>query len=153
PSLVLDEFRRASTGGKDAPAAPPKPAIPAMERILLKAMALNASIRGEFLPALRVDWTVGFITRDIFEALRHMSQDEDSTGFSALEDGLSPPSKVLLHDAITADEPEDEENLREQVQACLRRLESDARKRQLDELRSKVKEAERGGKVQEAFEW
>ena len=41
----------------------------------------------------------------------------------------------------------------EQAQACLRRLESDFRKRQLGELRARVKSAEREGRVEEALSW
>ena len=41
----------------------------------------------------------------------------------------------------------------EQAQACLRRLESDFRKRQVGELRARVKAAEREGRVEEALSW
>jgi hypothetical protein len=41
----------------------------------------------------------------------------------------------------------------EQARACVRRLEADIRKRQLDELRRRVKAAEREGRVEEALGW
>ncbi len=39
----------------------------------------------------------------------------------------------------------------EQARACLRRLELDFKKRQVDQLRARVKTAEREGRVEEAF--
>jgi hypothetical protein len=41
----------------------------------------------------------------------------------------------------------------EQAQLCLRRLESDFRKRHVGELRARVKSAEREGRLEEALSW
>ncbi len=64
--------------------------------------------------------------------------------------GLSAPAQALLHEIVAADEMIDGERALEQAQACLRRLETDWKKRQVDELRGRVKAAEREGRVEEA---
>jgi hypothetical protein len=41
----------------------------------------------------------------------------------------------------------------EQAQSCLRKLQVGVKKQQVDELRSRVKTAEREGRMAEALEW
>jgi hypothetical protein len=40
-----------------------------------------------------------------------------------------------------------------QAHACLLRLNSELKKRQVDDLRTRVKTAERGGRMEEALRW
>src|SRR6185437_7649944 len=97
--------------------------------------------------------TEGFVTREIFEGLRQAAGGAAEFSYSALEGRLQGPGRELLRDAATADESLGEAVSWEQAQACLRRLESDFRKRQLSELRARVKSAEREGRVEEALSW
>jgi len=71
--------------------------------------------------------------------------------FSALEARLSPSAQTLLHSVVSADDTGEEEVLWEQAQACVRRLTADLRKREIDELRSRIKMAEREGQIKEAL--
>jgi DNA primase len=154
PSLVLDQFRRAATDRK-TPVAPKeaKTIIPATEQILLSAALASARVREEILPALSSELIQSFITREIFEALRQITEAGSPVAFAALEGRLGGASQVLLHQAIAADDTEDEDILRERAEACLRRLRSDSQKRNLDELRGRVKAAERAGRFEEALNW
>ena len=152
-SLVLDQFRRAATDRKSAPAkAPAKPVIPPTERILLKAVVLSEPVRQEILPLLSPVLTENFRSREIFDALRNMEASESAVSFAALEGRLTEPSQVLLHDAFAADDIEEENELLEQARACLRRVESDAKKRRVDDLRAMVRADEREGRLAEALE-
>ena len=128
-----------------------------MERLLLGALMGSERARAEVLPLLTPQMTEGFQTREILEALREALRSEGempgSTVFSAVEGRLSPQSQTLLHQVVAADDMSDEVSNWEQAQSCLRQLQSVVRKRQVDELRSKVKLAEREGRVAEALEW
>jgi hypothetical protein len=56
-----------------------------------------------------------------------------------------------LHRTLAADEIIDDAQCLEQARACLRRIEADRRRKQIDELRAKVKAAERDGRLDEAL--
>jgi hypothetical protein len=131
--------------------------MPPIERILLGALMGSEQARAEVLPLLTPQMTEGFLTREIFEALREALRPEaevaGSTVFSAVEGRLSPAAQALLHQVVAADDMSDEVSNWEQAQSCLRQLQSGVRKRQVDELRSRVKLAEREGRVAEALEW
>jgi DNA primase len=156
--LVLDQFKKAATE-RQAPAgrAPAAVVMPPIERILLGALMGSEQARAEVLPLLTPQMTEGFLTREIFEALREALRPEaevaGSTVFSAVEGRLSPAAQALLHQVVAADDMSDEVSNWEQAQSCLRQLQSGVRKRQVDELRSRVKLAEREGRVAEALEW
>jgi DNA primase len=153
PGLVLERFRKsASERRAPAPRAEPRPQIPAVERILLNALISSDEARVEILPRLADVLTAEFTTREIFATLRNLvdagPQSLSSAAlFSAVESRLVGPSQTLLHEIVAADEMGDGSFSLEQARACLRRLELDFKKRQMDELRTSVKTAEREGRV------
>lgn len=153
PGVVLDQFKRmASERRPPAPeAAKPNSTIPPMERILLGALLGNDQAREEVLPLLTPELTGAFFTREIFEALRNVNDLTGPAAFSALEGRLHPPAQALLHDLIAADDMSDGESSLAQARACLRTLQAGSRKRQVDEIRSRVKMAEREGRMEEAL--
>jgi len=153
--LVLDQLKRAMTERRTPESRPQQRAsqTPALERILLNALLGSDRARREILPRLTPQMIEGFTTKEIFEALRHTAGTEGPMAFSALESRLPGASQTLLHDALAADEMNDEESSLQQAEACLRRLEIGMRKRELDELRARVKSAEREGRVSEALQW
>jgi DNA primase len=162
PSLVLEQFKKAATERK-APAARSQAAhlqaraIPSNERILLGSLLGSDRARAEVLPKITAPMTEGFLTLEIFDALRDaLAQSGDISGpaaFTAVEGRLSSTAQALLHQVIAADDMGDEASCWEQAQACLRQLESSLKRRQVDELRARVKTAEREGRMNEAIEW
>jgi len=54
---------------------------------------------------------------------------------------------------LSADEVNDEESSWRQAEACLRRLQGSIKRRELDDLRARIKSAEREGRVTEAMQW
>jgi DNA primase len=151
--LVLDQFKKAAADRRPAgPAAPKKILVPAIESILLNAIVASTEARAEILPLLAPDLIADFVTREIFETLRLFEESGTAATFSGLDARLSPASKSLLHSVIAADDIDDEGVSLESARACLRKLESGALRRRIDELRGRIKSAEREGRMTEALE-
>ena len=154
-SMVLDQFKRAAADRKGSapPPAPRRIELPAMERILLHALFASPRVRQELLPQLTPELIEGFVSHEIIVAFAHVASDDPARLFAEVEGRLSEAARTLLHDALAADhtEVEDEELAWTQARACLDRLRADARKRLVAELKTKVKSAEREGRVEEAL--
>jgi hypothetical protein len=69
-----------------------------------------------------------------------------------VEGRLSEAAQALLHGAETADDSGDDASLLSQARACADRLAEDLRKREVDELRARVRAAERDGRVGDALQ-
>jgi len=173
PGLVLDQFKRAAierradagerrglnahqTQAQQAPARKPRPEIPPLERILLNALVSNAAARAEILPRLIPELTEGFVSREIFEALRILADNDQAEGgqdvsFAVLDARLGETSRTLLHEIVAADEIGDDEACLAQAEACLRRLNEDFRRKRITELKVRIKNAERNGTFEEAL--
>jgi len=155
--LVLDQFKRAAMERRaPLPYAPLAAArhglgIPNEERFLLGSLLASDRARAEILPRLTPEMTGGFSTWAIFEALRQVNGLTGPAAFAALEARLDPASQALLHELAAADDMNDEESSLRQAYACLHRLNSGLKKRQVDDLRSRVKAAEREGRMDEAL--
>jgi len=158
PGLVLEQFKKAATE-RHAPgqvtAPQPKRAavqIPALERILLNTLLSSEETRQQILPRLPVAMTTGFVTREVLDTLRQMAE-AGPVKFAALDARLSEPGRTLLHDIAAADEIGDDNECLAQADACLRRLQANFQRGQLDELRARVKTAGREGRSEEALHW
>jgi DNA primase len=155
PGLVLDQFKKAATERrgalKDAARSGPRVEIPAIERILVQALVASDETRREILPRLPQPMTAHFASHEIFEALAQMPSAPLS--FTALDARLGEPARALLHEILNADEIGDDATCLAHAEACLRRLGGDFRRRQMDEIRSRVKSAEREGNIEEVVRW
>ena len=151
--MVLEQFRRAALERRSPPqAAQPRIVLPAMDRILLNAAFASSRVREEILPLLTREVTAGWVLREIFEAVRQTGTAESPLTFAAVDGRLSGGAQALLHEAVAADDNCDEAAAWEQAQACLRRLRADSTRRRMDELRARIKAAEREGRVTEALQ-
>ena len=135
------------------PAPRPRPEIPPLERILLNALISSSTTRREVLPRLSPSLAGHFASHEIFDALRLLSETGQDVSFGVLDARLGEASRSLLHEIVAADEIGDDATCLAQAEACLRRLDEDFRRRQLSEVRARVKSAEREGNVQEALGW
>ena len=140
-------------GGGTGQHPPPKPRqeVAPLERILLNALVSSALARREILPRLSPALTGNFASAEILDALRLLSESGRDVSFAALDARLGEASRSLLHEVVAADEIGDEATCLAQAEACMRRLDEDFRRRQLAELRARVKSAEREGNVEEAL--
>lgn len=119
--------------------------------MLVQALMSSEEARAEALPRLVEAVTAGFATHEIVTALRNLHAAGSPVTFSAVEGRLSAPGGDLLHQIVAADEMIDDLQALEQARACLRKLESDFKKRRIDDLRAQGKAAEREGRTDEAL--
>jgi DNA primase len=156
--LVLDQFKKAATDRRGPKGVPGKTApkeavsVPAIENILLQTTIASAEVRAEILPLLTPGLIGDFATREIFETMQAMEEAGSEVTFSGLDGRLSPGQQTLLHSVLAADDIDNEGVSLEAARACLRKLESGAMKRRVDELRARVRSAEREGRMAEALE-
>jgi len=149
PGLVLDQFKKAAAERRTPKQDPGSGIqIPGLEKLLIEALLASAEVREQILPRLHIE---ALFTKEIFEAIRHQQDSGSPVTFTSIEARLSGPSQALLHEIAAADEISDDGVALEQAQACLRRLEADFKRKQIDELRAKVKTAEREGRMKEAL--
>jgi DNA primase len=148
PGIVLDQLKRSAADRKAPVKADPHPQIPGLEKLLLECLLSSDQVREQVLPRLHTD---RLAAKEIFEAIRHQQDSGLPVTFSSIEARLTPAAQALLHEIATADEITEEAVALEQAQACLRRLEADSRRKQIDELRAKVKTAEREGRIDDAL--
>ncbi len=152
PGLVLDYFRRAATERSEKTSPPAREPVRAVEKILLNALLANEERRDEILPRLHLLPQVDrFVTRRIFHALFTLYDKQPDFRFSELEARLEESEKNLLASVVFADEVGEESYSAEQVSACLKRLEGEGRELHKTELRTRVRDAERAGDLEEAM--
>lgn len=154
PGLVLEQFKKAATERRSSAPTAKRTELPPTERILLLALLTSERVREEILPQLSPEIIGNFVSREIFDAFQHATASEPARLFAEVEGRLGEPSKVLLHDAVAADqtgEGQEEELAWSQAQACLQRLQADHSKRRIAELKARVRTAVREGRTDEAL--
>ncbi len=150
--LVLDHFRHAATDKNQKAVSLVREPVRAVEKILLNALLANEEIRGEVIPRLKhLPEVDKFTTRRIFHAIFALHEKEEDFRFSALEGRLEESDRSLLASVVFADEVGGESDSIEQAAACLARLEAQAEESRRNELRLRVRDAERSGDMAEAF--
>jgi len=153
PSVVLDEFRKAATEGRPArnlpkPASPFKPE----ERLLLRALLENPEAQTELPRRLRKLGSLsGFVSARIFETILKLDEDGTPVTHFSLGGRLGGGDQELLDKALLDDDELAETPSIEQARACVDRLESDARRDEMADLRVRIKAAEQAGDLTEAL--
>jgi DNA primase len=151
-SLVLEHFRKSAAERSEKPIRADREPVRAVEQLLVNALLANRDIRGEIFPALsRIPQLEKSPASRIFRTLFSLHDSRPEFGFSELEARLDDSDKALLASVVFADELGEGSYTREQALACVRMLEAEAREAQRAELRTRVKEAERAGKLEEAL--
>jgi DNA primase len=168
PGLVLEQFKRAATdrhapgqiasrhGSSHASSSSsngtPRVQLPAVERILLNALLSSEDTRQRILPQLPSELTAGFVSLEVIDALRQMAE-AGPVNFAALDGRLSAPGRALLHDIVAADEISDDAECLAQAEACLQGLRTSFQRRRMEEVRTRIRTAEREGNPEEALHW
>ncbi len=150
--LVLDHFRKAATDRREKTMAQTKELPRPVERILLNALLASDEVRRSILPKLKgiSEWEQ-FVTRRIFQALFQIEESGAPFRFTELEARLADSDKEALAAVIFSDKPDDEEYSLDQALACLSALEQTGRDARRTALKTRIKEAERAGMLEEAL--
>ncbi len=153
-SDILEQFRKAageSAGRNGKPVADPAAKVPAMEKLLLRALLDSAEARAAVLPRLeRLPAVRQFVTWNIFEAL-FAAAGQESFRYSDLEARLAEPQRHLLPRLLLADNTMGAEQSLEQALACVRSLEAQSGKRSIADLKDEIRAAERAGDFETAL--
>jgi len=160
PGLVLEQFKRAATDRHArGQVATPRSSlgnglsvqIPAFERVLLKSLLSSDPTRRHILHRLSPEMTATFVSREVIDTLQQMTE-AGPVSFAALDARLSEAGRTLLHVIDTADEIGDDAVCLTQAEACLRTMQEDFQRRRLNELMSRLKTAEREGRLEEVLD-
>jgi DNA primase len=153
PGVVLDEFRRAATErrGQVKKHEPPPPEGP--EVLLLHALMGEAEARAQIAPLLaRPNALMRLQARGIFEAALRVIEQGETPTYSNIEARLEEADRELLARLILADDTLTEGFTIEQAMACARRLSADEQATHREQLRERIREAERAGDSSSAMQ-
>lgn len=149
--LVMDEFRRSAVKPARHTISTDK-GVPKPERILLRSLVSSPEVRGILVQKLAdSDVARQFVTWPVLEALAKLQAKNAAWTFHDLEDQLTESVRNLLNSAVLADNS-DEIFTAEQAAAYKNLLEAEERQAQIGALRSRLKDAERAGDMNKAFQ-
>jgi DNA primase len=147
--MVLDRFKKAAVERSEKPLAPPKNPLRHDERMLLTALLTDQELRTELVEQIKELEAVDTLpSRRLFQAIFALDDAGGRVGFDEVNARLDEADQNVLAQAVLN---EDGEISREQVMAALaslRRTEDQYRRVQ---LKARIAELERAGKLEEAL--
>jgi hypothetical protein len=149
--MVLDHFRKAAADRVERGPVPKADPSRATDRILLPLLVINAEAREQLLrelkglPALKL-----LNTAPIFDALFAMYEGGETISFNTLHarvpEAMQDVLAALVLDAMTGGDTTVEDGL-----ACVAALRRDDREAVVRDLKTRIKAAEREGRMSEAL--
>lgn len=147
--VVLDSFRKAVADRQDKPLAAPKVEIRPDERVLLNAALAGDDLADEVIHELRsIRAMERFTARNIFQVMLTLAGSDEPVTFDALNARLEDADHALLAEAVLR---EDLQYSRDEVLAALDSMRRSEVLNQRVQLKARIKESERGGRVEEAM--
>lgn len=152
-SVVLNEVRR-FVSGRGGHVAKPQQALPdPNEVLLLHALLGSPEARAEIVPVLhQASITDRFASREIFRAILGLIEIGEIPSYSAVEARLTEPEKERLAALVFTDDTLNRDFTVEQAVACIRKLSSGERQARRDDLRERIRQAERSGDLNTALQ-
>lgn len=149
-AYVLEQFRK--SGGAPAAPKPGPAAVPSRERLLLASLMASEEARRSGLGRLRqIPAVQAFTTRPIFEAMFHLEANGSEVDFGAIEARLDESGRALLAAVCLTDEGIGGEDAFAQAMECIGELEQANSRKQLLELKNRIKEMTKNGDLQGAL--
>lgn len=147
--MVLDSFRKAAANRQEKAIERPKAALRPDERMLLNALLTDPETRGEVVAALRPMETVGrFASRRIFQAIFALEESDGRISYDDVHARVEEADQNLLAEAVLR---EDAYASREEVMAAIASIARSESEEQRRQIKLRVKEAERSGRLDEAL--
>jgi DNA primase len=152
PGLLLERFRKAAAERREKTLAAVEIEVKPVERILLHAVLGSAEARHAILPRLqRAEQFRQFRTVRIFQALAAMEETGAPVRVAEVQARLGEQDQELFAALLFADKGDDGELTGSDAEACLRELERSDLEARRAALKSRIKEAERAGMLEEAL--
>jgi DNA primase len=149
PGLVLDHFRKSAASRQNAPIARTRPVLRADERILLHALFADKGVSGAMVDQIRSIETLSRVpSRHVFQAAFALIDAGGSLTFEEVHARLEPADQNLLAEAVLEN---DEELSRDSIGAAVESMRRSEDRHQKDQLKARIKECERAGKLDEAL--
>jgi DNA primase len=151
-TLILDEFRRGAPSRQKEIQVSPLSQVPKAERILLRSVVTEPSVRQVLLTRVRdLQVVTRFKTHKILEAVWKLYDSQPDFSFAELEGRLEEQDRRLLAEAVFADNSGEELFTQDQAVSYLRVLEKEEKQAGVTELQSRLREAQRDGDLQTAI--
>jgi DNA primase len=150
--MVLEQFRKmAADRTERAPARPKSDPAKATDRILLSLLLANAEARPQLIEGLRGIASVReAVTATIYEKLISMHDAGEAIGFNSLHERLMAADQERLASIVL--DAETTHIALEDGLACIEAVRREDSERARQELKARVKVAEREGRISEALE-
>jgi DNA primase len=151
-ALVLDSFRKAVADRREGRIESPKETLRADERALLGILLSDVDGRDQILAELeKLDILDRLATRRIYRAVLAVHASGARLSFDAVSSRLEEADRKLLAEAVLAEETQEHEVTIDYGRKCLESLRRSAEQVRRQELKVRVKEAERAGNLAEAL--
>ncbi len=148
---VLDSFRKAAADRKEARLERPKEIIRADERGLLNVLLSDAPGREALLRDLsKIEILNRLSTRRLFEALMAAHAGGAPVTFDAVSARLEAQDQNLLAEVALSEDAEAHEITEEYGRQCLESLLRSGERNRRTDIKTRIREAERGGDMAEA---
>jgi hypothetical protein len=148
--MVLDRFRKDAVDRQEKTPDRPVIVLRPDERMLLIAVFSDDEIRDDVIRELRsVQSIAGFASRHIFQAVLALVDAGQRVSFDAVNARLEEADQHLLAEAVLRG---DTEHSTEEVHAALKRVRLSDHQQETDQLKARIKELERQGRISEAMQ-
>ena len=147
--MVLDHFRKAVNERQEKPLAAPRSALRVDERMLLAALLTHPEWRADIVGQLRdMEAINGMESRRILQSVFALDESGGRVAFDELNARLEEGDQNLLAQALLN---EDCEITRGQVSAALDSMRRTEEQHRRVQLKSRINESERAGRMEEAM--
>lgn len=149
--IVLEHFRKLATDRVERSPAPKADPTRATDRILLSLLLNDSDARAQLMDRLReLPSLKQLATAPIFETLIAMHSAGETVSFNTIHDRLHPSMQEALSAAVL-DSSHGAATLEEGLE-CIEALRLSNRTSLIQELKTRIKSAEREGRIKEALE-
>jgi DNA primase len=152
PSMVLDSFRKSAADRQEKYVELPKAAVRPDERGLISVFLSNAEGRDRLVEDLmRVETLDRLDTRRILQAIIAVHSAGGRVTFDAVSARLEENDQRILAEILFAEDPAVEEFGIEWGRKCIERLLGAGERQRYMQLKARINELERAGKLDEAM--
>ena len=150
--VVLETFRKAVADRQQKTIEPPHPTLRADEKGLLQVLLSGEHGSEDLIGGLETVHVLERVaTRRIYQAIRALHAGGEEVTFDAVNARLEPGDQVLLAEALLSEEAEYHQRDTAYGRHCFESLRRSDEQLRREELKARVKQAERAGNLEEAL--